>query len=57
MPVAELLSEPYLDERWIAREMLRYLGEAVLEQPRSARDRVRGLAAVLAAQYAAGDES
>ncbi len=48
---------PYLDERWIAQEMLRYLGEAVLEQPASARHRVRELAIVLAARHAGPHDS
>ena len=55
---------PYLDERWIAQEILRYLGDAVLEQPASARRRVAELATVLSARHtgerhstvAAGDE-
>ena len=44
---------PYLDERWMAQHILTYLGEAVLEQPESARRRVRELAGSLAARYAA----
>lgn len=43
---------PYLDERWMAQHVLSYLGEAVLEQPAGARQRVRELAGVLAARYA-----
>jgi predicted DNA-binding transcriptional regulator YafY len=43
---------PYLDERWMVLEILRYLGEAVLEQPSSARERVHALATALAARYA-----
>ena len=42
---------PYLDELWMAQEIIRYLGDAVLEQPSSARRRVRELAGVLAARY------
>jgi proteasome accessory factor C len=42
---------PYLDELWMAREIIRYLGEAVLEHPASARQRVGDLASVLAARY------
>ena len=45
---------PYADEGWMAYDVLRFLGEAVLERPQSARDRIRELAAVLAARYAAG---
>lgn len=43
---------PYLDESWMAHHVLRYLGEAVLESPPSARRRIRELAEVLAARYA-----
>ena len=43
---------PYLDESWMAQHVLGYLGEAVLEQPHSARRRVQELAEVLAARYA-----
>ena len=42
---------PYADEAWMAYEVLRFLGEAVLEQPQSARERVRDLAAALASRY------
>ncbi|MBN1321387.1 MAG: WYL domain-containing protein [Thermoleophilia bacterium] len=42
---------PYLDERWMAQEIIRYLGDAVLEQPASARGQVAQLAGVLAARY------
>lgn len=42
---------PYQDERWIARETVRFLGGAVLEQPSSARAKVRELAASLAHRY------
>ncbi len=42
---------PYLDECWIAQEVVRYLGDAVLESPASARARVRDTAAALAAGY------
>ena len=38
---------PYADEGWMAYEVLRFLGEAVLERPQSARDRIRELAAAL----------
>ncbi len=45
---------PYLDESWIAQEVVRYLGDAVLESPASARARVRDTAVALAARYATG---
>jgi proteasome accessory factor C len=46
---------PYLDERWMAHEIVRYLGEAVLERPASARQRIQELARVLAARYGGQD--
>jgi predicted DNA-binding transcriptional regulator YafY len=42
---------PYLDESWMAREIIRFLGDAVLERPDSARQRVRDSAASLLARY------
>jgi proteasome accessory factor C len=42
---------PYAEESWMAYEMLRFLGEAVLERPQSARDRIRELAGALATRY------
>lgn len=42
---------PYADEGWMAYDVLRFLGEAVLERPQSARARIRDLAAALAARY------
>jgi predicted DNA-binding transcriptional regulator YafY len=42
---------PYLDERWMAQEIVRFLGEAVLERPVSARQRIDELARALAARY------
>jgi predicted DNA-binding transcriptional regulator YafY len=42
---------PYLDERWMARETTRYLGDAALERPASARQLVRELAGALAVRY------
>lgn len=42
---------PYLDECWMAHEIVRYLGDAVLEQPVSARQRVQALATILAERY------
>jgi predicted DNA-binding transcriptional regulator YafY len=44
-------SVPYLDELWIVQEVVRYLGDAVLESPASARDKIRETAAALAARY------
>jgi predicted DNA-binding transcriptional regulator YafY len=44
---------PYHDENWIAREILRYLGDAVLEHPASARRLVRELASTLVVRYRA----
>jgi predicted DNA-binding transcriptional regulator YafY len=46
---------PYADEGWMAYDVLRLLGEAVLEKPRSARDRIKELAAALAARYESGE--
>jgi proteasome accessory factor BC len=46
---------PYADEGWMAYDVLRFLGEAVLERPRSARERIGELAAVLAARYESGE--
>jgi proteasome accessory factor BC len=46
---------PYADESWMAYDVIRFLGEAVLEKPRSARDRIGVLAAALAARYESGD--
>ncbi len=42
---------PYADEGWMAYDVLRFLGEAVLERPQSARDRIRELAGALASRY------
>jgi predicted DNA-binding transcriptional regulator YafY len=42
---------PFLDELWIVQEVVRYLGDAVLESPASAREKIRDTAAVLAARY------
>ena len=44
---------PYLDERWMAQEIVRYLGDAVLVSPASARQTVYALARVFAARYGA----
>lgn len=45
---------PYMDETWIVQEVVRYLGDAVLESPASARIRIRDTAAALARRYEAG---
>jgi proteasome accessory factor BC len=45
---------PYADEGWMAYEVLRFLGEAVLQRPQTARDRIRELAGALAARYERG---
>ncbi len=42
---------PYADEAWMAQEALRFLGDAVLLHPPSARQRIRELAAALATRY------
>jgi predicted DNA-binding transcriptional regulator YafY len=42
---------PYMDESWMAQEIIRYLGDAVLEQPNSARQKVGQLASTVAARY------
>jgi predicted DNA-binding transcriptional regulator YafY len=42
---------PYLEETWIAQEVVRYLGDAVLESPASARGKIRDTAAALASRY------
>ncbi len=44
---------PYLDERWLVREVLRHLGEAVLLFPGETRTRVAAAAESLGARYAA----
>jgi predicted DNA-binding transcriptional regulator YafY len=43
---------PYLDERWLVREVLRYAGEAVLEEPAHLRADIARLAATLRRSYA-----
>jgi proteasome accessory factor C len=43
---------PYLEEQWLAREIIRFLGDAVLEQPTSAREHIRRSAASLRTLYA-----
>jgi proteasome accessory factor C len=42
---------PYLDERWMIREVVRFLGDAVLESPATAREGVRMLSASLSRAY------
>jgi proteasome accessory factor C len=42
---------PYLDERWIVREVVRFLGDAVLETPPAARQGIRELADSLSRMY------
>jgi proteasome accessory factor BC len=52
LPEGELEARiPYADEKWMAYEVLRFLGEAVLERPATARERINALAAALAARY------
>ena len=43
---------PYLDERWVVQEIIRYLGDAELERPASARKSIGEVAGALAARYA-----
>ncbi len=42
---------PYLDETWIVQEVVRYLGEAVLESPASTRNKICETAWSLASMY------
>lgn len=42
---------PYLEEQWLVREIIRFLGDAVLEEPSSARKQVSHAAAALRALY------
>jgi len=46
-----LVCMPYLDERWLAREVVRFLGDAVAESPSAARGLTAETAATLAARY------
>jgi proteasome accessory factor C len=48
---------PYLDESWIVAEVVRFLGEAELMQPPSAREKIRDAASALAARYEAASPS
>ena len=43
---------PYVDRRWLVREVLRYGGDAVLEEPHDLRAEVAGTAAALQKLYA-----
>jgi len=45
---------PYGDERWIALEIIRFLGDAVLLRPESARKRVAESALALLGRYESG---
>ncbi len=47
---------PYMDETWIVQEVVRYLGDAVLEYPASARDKIRDTASALACRYEGGPQ-
>ncbi len=42
---------PYLDERWVAQEVIRYLGDAVLVSPAPTRQMIKNSAGLLAARY------
>jgi predicted DNA-binding transcriptional regulator YafY len=44
---------PYLDERWMAQEIIRYLGDAQLEHPASARREISESARLLALRHGA----
>ncbi len=44
---------PYLDERWVAQEVIRYLGDAVLVSPEPTRQMIKDSAEALAARYPA----
>ena len=48
---------PYLDELWIVQDVIRYLGEAVLEAPASLRLRIREAVSTLASLYEAEENS
>jgi predicted DNA-binding transcriptional regulator YafY len=45
---------PYLEEGWMAREIMRFLGGAVLQRPDSTRRVIREAASALAARYGPG---
>ena len=42
---------PYLDDRWMVREVVRFLGDATLESPTAARQAIRESAALLLPIY------
>jgi proteasome accessory factor C len=42
---------PYLDRRWLTKEIVRFLGEAVLEQPVPIREEIRASASALKRLY------
>jgi predicted DNA-binding transcriptional regulator YafY len=42
---------PYFAEEWLVREVLRFLGEAVLSEPESVRHHIREVAAGLRELY------
>jgi predicted DNA-binding transcriptional regulator YafY len=48
---------PYLDERWVVQEIVRYLGDAVLQRPASARRSIKDSADALAARYGSRAQS
>jgi predicted DNA-binding transcriptional regulator YafY len=48
---------PYMDETWIVQEVVRYLGDAILESPASARGRIRDTAIALARRYHPGPDT
>lgn len=48
---------PYMDELWIVQEVVRYLGDAVLEAPASVREAIRHAAATLAFRYNDGPQA
>jgi predicted DNA-binding transcriptional regulator YafY len=48
---------PYMDETWVVQEVVRYLGDAVLESPASARGKIRDTACALARRYEAGPQT
>jgi proteasome accessory factor C len=47
---------PYLDGRWLVREILRHAGEAILESPADLRQEVAARAAALIQNYETGGE-
>lgn len=58
MPTGDLrASLPYFDERWLVAEVLRFLGDAVLEYPQPARQKLLEVAASLAERYSTPNAS